>query len=125
MSTVTRVAPATLPPAPKRARASNLGDALCKGLCGLAAMTLLAIACMLLYVLVVKSLPSMAKTGWHFFVEDRWDVPTAAKWDMPEAKPGTATEEPDLFSEPTEAKIDLSQPPPLGALAFIYGTLFS
>jgi phosphate transport system permease protein len=97
-------------------RASRTGDFLTKSLCRLAALTVIALAALLLYVLVSRSWLSIRTTGVNFLTSSRWNPAKAIAWEPIEPLPG----EPDVPAEPPPPG-----PPPLGALAFVYGTLAS
>lgn len=115
------------PPASSPRR--HWGDEVCRWVSAAAALAIPVVATLLAVVLIWRSLPAIQATGWHFFTTSDWNIPAASRWE--ELKSQTvvgekpADEEDDLYSAPTADRIDISQPPPLGALAFVYGTLVS
>jgi phosphate transport system permease protein len=110
MSQVVKV-PKLIPPA-------HLGDFLCKNICRLAALTVLVLAVLLVGVLVGRSWLSIRTTGTHFVTTSRWSPAKAIDWEPIEPLPGDSVLPGDQVQPPPG-------PPPLGALAFVYGTLAS
>ena len=116
----------TKEPAPRR----HWGDEVCRWLCAAAALVVPVLAVLLAVVLVWRSLPAIEAVGLSFFTSQEWNIPGASKWEelkrQPEGAPALkADEDDDLYTAPLADRIDVNQPPPIGALAFIYGTLVS
>lgn len=113
----------------QRTVTGNWGDRICQWICQSATGLLVLLMLALIYVLVSRSWQSVEVSKHHFFLEKRWEPNKSRPWDNPSAtkvEQKKEEDEDDLFKEPEkDKKADLTQPPPLGSLAFLWGTLFS
>lgn len=112
-----------------RPDSQDWGDRLCRWACLLAALAIPCCAVLLIVVLAAKASLAFSVVGLGFLTSAEWNVPAAAQWEAhrlgEQSGAPKSIEEDDLFSGPKSAAGDVSKPPPLGALAFIFGTLAS